>query len=151
MRLEPMMLLTATIGTNLPVGDGGTGNRVVANVTGGHFEGARLRGSVQASGADWVVIDPHGYGRVDVRLVLTTHDGANIYVQYLGLLEQNAAIGRAFADRGATEFGDAYFVTQLRFETGHPDYRWLNHRLAVGEGRLRPGAVEYRVWELLPG
>lgn len=151
MKLEPLMTLRATIGESMPVGDGGTGDRVVANVSGGSFEGPRLRGRVQASGADWVVNDPAGFGRIDVRIVLSTDDGANVYVSYQGLLEYNEPIRRALAERGETQFGDAVFLTQMRFETGHPDHAWLNHTLAVAEGRLLPGAVEYRVFALAPG
>jgi hypothetical protein len=39
-------------------------------------------------------------------------------------------------------------MTQLHFETGDARYSWLNRVLAVGEGRLQPGVVEYRVFEL---
>jgi hypothetical protein len=150
MKLEPLMTLRATLGDRFPVGDGGTGNRVVANVTGGRFEGERLRGRVQNSGADWVVRDSNGFGRVDVRLVLTTDDGANIYTYYQGLLEYNEPIRRALAGEGDTGFGDAYFATQIRFEAGDERYRWLNQVLAVAEGRLHPGEVEYRVFALVP-
>ncbi|MEQ8861210.1 MAG: DUF3237 domain-containing protein [Pseudomonadales bacterium] len=151
MKLEPLMTLYAMIGESMPVGDGGVGNRTVANVTGGHFEGPRLRGRVLDSGADWVIVDSAGIGRIDVRIVLATEDGANVYVSYQGLLEYNDAILGAFGSGGSTEFGDAIFLTQLRFETGHPDYAWLNRTLAVAEGRLRPGAVEYRVYQLVAG
>jgi len=146
MKLQPLMTLRATIGETMAVGNGGTGTRMVANVTGGEFEGERLRGSVQASGADWVVIGSDGYGRIDVRIVLSTDDGAYIYVAYRGLLEYNEAIDRAFTEGGSTDFGDAVLMTQLRFETGDERYAWLNHTLAVAEGRLHPGAVEYRVY-----
>lgn len=148
MKLEPLMTLKATIGETMAVGDGGTGTRMVANVTGGEFEGERLRGTVQASGADWVVIGTDGYGRIDVRIVLSTDDGANVYVTYRGLLEYNDAINRAFTAGGSTEFGDAVLMTQLRFETGDERYAWLNHTLAIAEGRLHPGAVEYRVYSM---
>ncbi len=151
MQLEPLMTLYASIGESMPVGDGGVGNRVVANVTGGHFEGPRLRGSVLQSGADWVIIDASGFGRIDVRLVLATDDGANVYVTYQGLLEYSDAVVRALGSGGSTEFGDTTLLTQIRFETGHPDYAWLNHTLAVAEGRLRPGGVEYRVYRLAAG
>lgn len=148
MRLEPLLTLHATIGESMAVGDSGTGRRVVANVTGGHFEGERLRGTVRASGADWVVMDGAGYGRIDVRIVLSTEDGANVYVTYRGLIEYNEAVSRAFTEGVGTDFGDAVLMTQLRFETGDERYAWLNHTLAVGEGRLHPGAVEYRIYSM---
>ncbi|MEZ5557616.1 MAG: DUF3237 domain-containing protein [Pseudomonadales bacterium] len=151
MKLEPLLTFTATIGSNLPVGNGPYGNRAIAEVTGGRFEGPRLRGRVLPPGADWVLVDATGHGRVDVRVLFQTDDGANIYVTYTGVLELNEAAGRALAGGPETQFGDSYFVTQLRFETGASGYAWLNHVVAVGEGRLMPGQVQYRVHHCVPG
>jgi hypothetical protein len=150
MKLEPLMTLHATIGDRFAVGEGGTGDRVVANVTGGRFEGPRLRGRVQNSGADWMLRDANGYGRLDVRLVLTTDDGAHIYTSYQGLLQYSEATVRGITVGPPTEFGDTYFATQLRFEAGDERYRWLNQIVAVGEGRLHPSAVEYRIYAVVP-
>ena len=63
----------------------------------------------------------------------------------------NEKIRAALAGGGATEYDDAYFMTQPRFETGDARYRWLNRVAAVGEGRLEPGLVEYRIFELING
>jgi hypothetical protein len=150
MKLDYLMTLHATIGERFPIGDGGTGDRIIANVTGGRFEGPRLRGLVQNSGADWVVRDTSGFSRIDVRLVLTTDDGANLYLAYQGLLQYSEATARAMTSGPSSNFGDTYFATHLRFEAGDERYRWLNQILAVGEGRLHPGAVEYRVYALTP-
>ena len=46
---------------------------------------------------------------------------------------------------------DGSFMIQPRFETGDPRYRWLNRLAAVGEGRLEPGIVEYRILQLVNG
>lgn len=151
MKLEPLMTLNARIGETLQIGDGGRGDRAVGLITGGHFEGPGLEGEIHPSGADWLLRDGAGVGHIDVRLVLITRDGAHVYVTYQGVLEFNEAIGRAFAEGGGTEFGDAHFLTHVRFETGHADLAWLNHTLAVGEGRLRPGGVEYRIYRLVAG
>ena len=42
-------------------------------------------------------------------------------------------------------------MTQPRFETGASRYKWLNGLLAVAKGCFKPGAVEYRVFELVNG
>ena len=48
-----------------------------------------------------------------------------------------------------TAFGDQYFRTSPRFETGDQRYAWLNQSLFVGEGRVFPGlGVEYRVYRV---
>ena len=75
-----------------------------------------------------------------------TDDGAHIYVQYGGLLEFNEKVQGAFASGTGTEYGDAYFMTQPRFETGDERYAWLNQLVAVGQGRLLPGGVAYDVY-----
>ena len=41
-----------------------------------------------------------------------------------------------------------YFYTNPMFQTGNEKYAWLNNVMAVGRGRVVPGAVEYRVWAL---
>ncbi|MCH8815998.1 MAG: DUF3237 family protein, partial [Chloroflexi bacterium] len=41
-----------------------------------------------------------------------------------------------------------YFYTNPMFQTGHEKYAWLNGIVAVGRGKITPGAVEYRVWAL---
>jgi len=151
MQLDPLMTLRANIGETLEVGDVATGVRRVASITGGDFEGERLRGTVQASGGDWLVVGSDGVGRLDVRVVLTTDDGANLYLNYTGLIEYNDAIVAAFQSGGSTEYGDALLLTQIRFEAGDERYGWLNRCLGVAEGRLLPGAVEYRVYTLRAG
>ena len=39
-----------------------------------------------------------------------------------------------------------YFYTNPMFQTGAPQYDWLNRTIAIGRGKVIPGGVEYRVW-----
>ncbi|MBD2410352.1 hypothetical protein FACHB389_01595 [Nostoc calcicola FACHB-389] len=149
MKLEPLLTLRVDITAPLEVGTGPYGTRLIFNIGGGTFEGGRLRGKILPGGADWILVDGEGVWHMDVRLLLETEDGARIYVQYYGVMVMNEKIGTALASGGATEYGDTYFMTQLRFETGDGRYRWLNRVVAVGEGRLESGVVEYRVCELV--
>ena len=57
----------------------------------------------------------------------------------------------AIAKGEETDYGDTYFMTQPRFETGDPRYQWLNRIVAVAEGRVLPNAVEYHVYQLVNG
>ena len=100
---------------------------------------------------DWLLVDSAGFGHIDVRLTLATVDGAHIYMHYTGLLEHNEQIVEALASGGTTEFGDSYFITQPRFETGDQRYAWINQVVAVAEGRLMEGGVQYRIYECQPG
>ncbi len=150
MQLSELFTIRITLGASSVVGNGPSGLRVIAEVAGGTFEGKRLRGTVLTPGADWVLLEG-SYGEVDVRLNLLCDDGARIYMHYTGVLEQNEAATAALSGNGDTEYGDHYFVTQPRFECGADGYEWLNRIVAVAEGRLVSGDVEYRVFECQPG
>ena len=42
-----------------------------------------------------------------------------------------------------------YFRSVPKFETGHPNYRWLMHNLFVGVGARHPDRVEIAVHQVL--
>jgi hypothetical protein len=145
MRLEHMLHMYADLKDPINIGAGPAGTRQIFDVTGGHFEGPGLKGTVVASGGDWLAIGPDGVARLDVRATIRTDDGAHIYVQYGGVSVFNDNVLAALGAGEPPQFGDSEFFTQPRFETGHPDYTWLNSVVAVGEGRMLPNAVEYNI------
>lgn len=151
MKLEPLMEYRADLEPGTLVGDGPLGRRNIVDITGGSFEGPGLRGRILPSGADWLLVRKDGMGVLDVRATFETEDGAYLYVSYHGLLEINEKVQAALEGGGSTEYGDAYFMTQPRFETGDERYAWLNGVLAVAEGRVLPNAVAYRVFQLSKG
>ncbi len=63
----------------------------------------------------------------------------------------NAKVQAAVGDTNVgTEFGDQYFRTNPRFETGDARYAWLNQTLFLGKGHLLPGrTVEYEVYRVV--
>lgn len=137
---------SAMLKSPLPIGPGPIGTRMYYEVSGGKLDGERLRGTV-LGGGEWALIGPDGFLRVDVRLQVETHDGAHLYVQYSGLLGMNEAVQKAIGGETGTSYGEQYFFTNPRLETGDPRYAWVNTTFFIGEGRVLPGrGVEYRVW-----
>ena len=151
MNLEYEFSYRATLKAPLAVGPGPYGTRLVVEVTGGTFEGKRLKGKILTGGADWLLVGADGFGRLDVRAQLATEDGATLYLAYEGLLEMNAKVQAAISEgKSATDFADQYFRAAPRFESGDPRYAWLNQTLFVSEGRVLPGpAVEYKVYRVV--
>ncbi|KAM0429965.1 hypothetical protein ACHAPT_005969 [Fusarium lateritium] len=112
---EFLYTVNATLGERWQVGDYGQGSRVVIPITGGTFDGPRLSGTINNLGADWGLTDSKGVFFPDTRYNMRTHDGADIFIQTAGPTQPD---GRTLL-RGI-------------FQTGHPDYEWLNYVVAVG-------------------
>lgn len=149
MELKPLLTMRDTVKDPVDIGDGPHGQRMILDITGGSFTGEKLSGSILSSGGDWILVDDSGVAHLDVRITLKTEDDALIYMQYHGVLIMNEAVNEALAGGKPTEFGDTYFMTQPRFETGDERYQWLNNIVAIGEGRVLHNAAEYRIYELL--
>ena len=147
-KLEPLCTFHADLKQPVDVGAGPAGVRRIFDVTGGRVEGPRVRGRVLPSGGDWLLVGADGVGRLDVRATLATDDGAFVYTQYHGVVTFNAKVVGAMTEGGELDFGDTYFMIAPRFETGDARYAWLNAIVAVGQGRLLPNAVEYRIFEV---
>ena len=132
------------------IGRGPFGARQVATIAEGKFIGERLSGTTVGAGADWLLLGEDGFGRLDVRATFKTDDGANIYIQYFGLLQMSDAIGRILAGADeSTEFGDQVFFVNPRMETGDERYAWVNHTVFLGQGRVLSGPrVEYVIYRV---
>lgn len=128
---------------------GGPHGRRIFIVTGGSFEGPRLRGELLPGGGDWLFGGADGAGELDVRATLRTHDGALIYARYPGVIvlprDAIAAFGRG--EQVGPE--GIYFRTTPRFETGAEAYAWLNTTVAIGVGAAAPNRVMYRIYAVL--
>ena len=147
---RPLFELRLDVPPLIDLGDTPYGRRRIAAVTGGSFEGERLRGTVLgAPGGDWLLLRPDGVLMLDVRIVLKTDDGALIYMAYRGLRHGAADVMERLARGEAVDASSYYFRITPTFETAAPAYAWLNRLLAVGIGHREPAGPVYRVEELL--
>ena len=111
------------------------GARRIVPVTGGTFEGPKLKGTA-LPGADWILARPDGVNELNVRVTLKTDDDQLIYITYRGLM---------FTPKG----GELYWRTTPIFETGAAKYEWLNKIIAVGVGKTVPGKAAYSIYQVL--
>ena len=136
MRTRPLMTLRLSTAPTQNVGAGPHGARVTFPITGGSFEGDRLRGKVLPGGGDWTVKRADGVVELDLRITLETDDGALVQMTFEGIRDDGAP-------------GAPYFRTLPRFETAAPKYAYLNRLLAVGTGEIRPDGPVHVIEELL--
>lgn len=131
-------LLTLTLDVDFAsttqIGRTPAGHRAIAPVTGGSFEGPRLSGTV-APGSDWFLVEPDGSLLIDVRLTLTTDDGATIYLSYAGSMRGKGDAMARFAKGELLDDGDYNLIIQAKLECGDKRYSWINGLPVVGVGK----------------
>jgi hypothetical protein len=150
MNTRLLMILQVDVTPPYNVGAVPYGTRRIAPISGGVFEGPRLRGVVLPGGsADWLLLRADGVLELDLRVTLRTDDGALVSMRSFGLRhgppDVIAAIGRGEQVDPATY----YFRTTPRFQTAHPAYGFLNRLIAVASGDRRAGGPVYTIDELL--
>ena len=123
MNTRLLMVLRVTVATPQSIGAVPHGTRRTAPLTGGDFEGPRLRGSVLPRGSvDWLLMRPDGVLELDLRATLRTDDGALISMRSFGLRHGPPDVMAAMARGEVVDPSTYYFRTTPRFETAHPAY-----------------------------
>ena len=130
---RPLMVLRLATAATQEIGSTPQSALTVFPVTGGSFEGERLRGQVLAGGGDWVRARGDGVLSLDLRVTLETDDGGLIHMTFSGVRDD----------------ANGYFRTVPRFETATPKYAFLNRLLAVGIGEIRPDGPVHIIEEVL--
>jgi len=133
MNARQLMILRLTTGPTEEVGETPHGTVSIFPVTGGTFDGDRLRGKVLEGGGDWVTARADGTLELDLRVTLETDDGARIYMTFTGIRDDTSH----------------YFRTTPRFETAAPQYAFLNRLIAVGVGEISPDGPVHVIEEIL--
>lgn len=149
LRWKPLMLFFITIAKPYIIGKTPAVDRRIGELTGGSFEGERLRGKFLTSGSDWQQVRDDGAWAINVRAVLETDDGALIGMTYQGLRHGPKEVLEAIG-RGEQVSPLAYYMRVCcQFETSAPKYDWLNRVVAVAHGhRLASGAI-YSAFEIV--
>jgi hypothetical protein len=148
--LRPLFELRAfTAGGATHIGPAPLGyQRRVVFVTGGQFEGERLRGRVLPGGGDFLMMRPDGGMHLDVRLVLETDAGELVYMTYVGRRHGPPEVMERYKRSEPVAYGEDYFRTIIQFETGAQRLSWLNGILAVGAGYREAEGAVYEVFEI---
>jgi hypothetical protein len=149
--MNSILLMTLEVNVAPPqkIGAVPHGTRATAPITGGSFEGPRLRGQVLPGGGDWTLLRSDGVLELDLRLTMETDDGALIHMASFGLRHGPPEVLAALARGEPVDPSRYYFRTTPRFETGHPKYAFLNRLLAVASGDRRATGPIYPIDELL--
>jgi hypothetical protein len=145
--LEFLHSLTATLGQPIMVGNTPRGQRMIVPAISGSFDGPRLNGRVMPGmSGDWLLVRPDGVGEINVRGTLETDDGAIIYVTFRGYLTNVSELLPRWAQGKKIAHWEYYLAVTPYYETGAPEYAWLQQTVAIGIGALIPGGVCYSIY-----
>ena len=114
-----------TIAAMKTIGETPTGQGRLIPITGGTFEGPRLKGKVLAGGADWQTVRPDGVTELHAHYGLETEDGAIIQVW-------NDVLARADPPRAGETQPQRFLRSTLRLQAPKGVHDWLNKSVFVG-------------------
>lgn len=97
------------------------GTRRRVPITGGHFAGPRIRGTVVAGGADWQLQRADNWTVIEADYMMHADDGTLIHVCNVGLTNSRVP--------GATS---RYLRTVPSFEAPIGPHDWLNQAIFIG-------------------
>ena len=138
LKSAPLCVAEFEVGGGLvALGKTAFGERRLGYVTGGTFEGERLKGEILPGGGNWSTAGRLGadkaVGTFDARAVWRTHDGALIYLTYTGRSVIPDDVGAAFRDP-AREAGVSPMTEQ--------PFPWRDgdrvRRIGIAAGMLTP-------------
>jgi hypothetical protein len=147
--LRPLFAFQLAVNPPSVIGKTPGWDRRIGEITGGTFEGERLRGKILSGGSDWQSLRADGVLSLNVRCIMQTDDGALIGLTYQGMRHGPAEVMEKIAKGETVSPADYYLRIQPLLETASEKYAFLNRMLTVGIGhRLAAGPI-YNVFEVL--
>ena len=118
LRWRPLMTFFIEVKKPYVVGKTSVADRRIGEITGGYFEGEKLKGKFLTSGSDWQAVRDDAAWMINVRSLLETDDGALIGMTYTGLRHGPKEVIDAIG-RGEAVSSTAYYMRVAPvFETG---------------------------------
>ena len=122
-QLEFALQLKVTLGEAFSINNTQHGRRTVIPITGGTFEGPKLKGTIVNGGADYQSANAEGRTEIEAIYCIKTDDGTYIHVRNRGI------IANGMDADGKPSF---YFRAAPQFEApADSKYGWLNNSLFV--------------------
>ena len=122
-RAEHMWDAKVKIANMIILGESKRGTRRVIPITGGTFEGAKIKGEVLPGGDDWQIVRPDGDTELYARYLLKTNDGYIIQVINQVLIHMPAE----------SEKKEPYIKSVIDLEApNNSPYSYLNHAIFIG-------------------
>lgn len=147
--LQHFCTLEVEVGQVRPMGLGRLGQRRIIPIIGGTVSGPRFSGKILPGGGDWMTTTHDGVAIMEARYAFETEDGAIIEMVDQGFRHGPEDVMRRLVAGETVSPGDYYMRSAVRFESGHPDYSYVNRMVFVGTGAKTPTGVQVNVYAVL--
>ena len=149
MRIAPLFIFQIQVKPPSIIGATPGHDRRIGEISGGSFEGEKLRGRILSGGSDWQSLRADGATTLNVRLVMETDDGALIAMTYLGMRHGAKEVLDRIARGDKVSPTEYYMRATPYYETASEKYGWLNRIVSVAYGHRMAGGAIYQVFEVL--
>lgn len=150
--LEFVCELKVTTDKAMSVGITSHGERRIIPITGGTFEGPKMKGTVLNGGADYQFANKENT-RTEIEAIYTvkTDDGVLIHIRNVGLSIKSPENIEKLAKGEPMDLSKNYFRAAPKFDAPNDSkYNWLNDAIFVCRGiSTGKGFVRIQVWKVL--
>jgi hypothetical protein len=131
------------------LGKSSHGLRRIVPITGGTFEGPKIKGKILPGGADWQFVRADGVLQVEARYTLQTDDGVVIMITNRGMRHGPDAVIERLARGENVDPALYYFRPTAEFEAPLDSaYAWLNKAVFVATAERQATGVGLRFYAL---
>src|SRR5262249_60577515 len=148
LRHQPLLIFHIEVKPPSVIGPTPGYDRRIGEMTGGRFEGERLRGKILSGGSDWQSLRSDGATSLNVRIVLETDDGALIGMTYLGVRHGPKEVMERLGRGENVSPSEYYMRATPYYETSSEKYAWLNRVVSVAYGHRMAGGAIYQGFEI---
>lgn len=145
---EFLCLLSLELGEAHEIGRAPIGDLRLVAISGGHFEGPRLKGRVLGGGNDLISVMNDGTYRLDVQILLRTEDDALVLFRYTGHRAMSASVLDHIGRGETVDPSEYYFRIIGGFDCAAPGYAWINRICVVGTAERRSTGPIYSLYAI---
>ncbi len=147
--LEFVCSLKVNIAKAIVVGETARGVRRIIPITGGTFEGPKMKGTIVDGGADWQIVRLDGVAEIEALYTLKTDDSTFIYIRNPGMRVATPDVAARIARGDVVSPTEYYFRAAPKFEAPKGKYDWLNNAIFICKAIRMPDHVNIQIWKVL--
>jgi hypothetical protein len=149
-KLEFVCELKVTTDKAMTVGETAHGTRRIIPITGGTFEGPKLKGIVLNGGADYQFVNKEDT-RTEIEAIYTikTNDSILIHIRNTGIIYRTPEAIEQLSQGQPVDWNKIYFRAAPRFEAPiGSKYDWMNNAIFICKAVPEKGYVSIQVWKV---